>query len=102
MQSCRIWKINLPAKKITSSVELFRDLKNQASVEGFSNELSKILNESIRSAFLKSKWYDPEGKATLNLSVTGEYKQKNTETPVHRLKTYTVLNTENTLTVLSK
>ncbi|MNL05551.1 hypothetical protein D3C87_1261570 [compost metagenome] len=82
--TCKIWKqpVKLPALK--NSVALFKDTNIKSTVAGLSPELTAIMDDNIKKAFLQSKWHDANGKVVLDLGVNGKFNSEQSETPVQR------------------
>jgi len=89
-KTCKVWKVPVTLPPLKNSVALFREVKVDTKVQGMAPDLGKILNENVTQAFMQSKWHDPAGKVTLNLSVGGKFKSEQFETEVPREKTYYV------------
>ena len=89
-QTCAAWKYSVKIPKMKNSVVLFKDVQPKSSVQGFNPELEKILSNNIRSAFILSKWKDPEGSAVLSLEVDGKFNSRFSEKAVYRTAHYSV------------
>lgn len=89
-KTCMVWKVPVKLPNLKNSVALFQNVNVQATVQGMNPELSIILNDNIKKAFMQSKWHDPSGKVILALNVDGKFSSEQLETPVQREKTYYV------------
>jgi tetratricopeptide (TPR) repeat protein len=88
--TCRIWKQTIKLPTLKNSVALFKDTKIKSDVMGLSPELTAVLDDNIRKAFLQSKWHDESGKVFLDLGVRGKFNSEQFEANVQRAKTYYV------------
>lgn len=89
-KTCMVWKVPVKLPNLKNSVVLFRDVKVKTAVQGMNSDLTQILNENVAKAFMQSKWHDPSGKVSLDLSVDGKFSSEQFETNVQRAKTYYV------------